>query len=367
MAARDGSPMSTSSMLSNIAVQHAGARATSSASPPISTPPTSLDDAASVMSDTTKLEHTLEMYEDASVAHLPDAHIGTPPSAHDTPDSEGRRPSRSSRKSVTTYNVQILAGTAIHTPTKYLEKHHKNVLHGSLEALAAKGNDDSPGRKRTPRSKLDISSNIDSAEEQLNAEAAQAVRRRTSSRGTDLRKEALRNLAGVGEAVSNSLAGGRSFVQKALRRSASDSHLKSAAASASPASSRRPRTVTDTADEDDTAVALEQKEYLKPKTKAWLKQGLFVGQHRDFDPRLSETQNRAKRRARKQRENVVLPLPMFAGDRLLSEDPRHVHRHFKLPFDTYHPLPRKVKVDGWVKLSKSTVRVLFCKIYLTIP
>ena len=364
MAERDGSPMSTSSMLSNTAVQHTGARATSSASPPISTPPTSLDDGASVMSEVTKLEQTTEVYEEASATSQPDAPTDTPLSAHDTPNTEGRRPSRSSRKSVVTYNVQILAGTAIHTPTKYLEKHHTNVLHGSLEEIAPR-NVETPAKKRTPKLRRDGSGAIDSAEEQLAAEAAQAVRRRTSSRGTDLRKEALRNLAGVGEGVTSSPAEGRSYVQKALRRSASDSHLKSATSSASASSSKRPRTATDTADEDDTDATPEPKDYLKPKTKAWLKQGLYVGQHRDFDARLSETQNRAKRRARKQRENAALPLPMFAGGRLLDEDPRHVHRHFKLPFDTYNPLPRKVKVDGWVKLSKSTICICLHKHLLT--
>ncbi|KAF2625939.1 SET domain-containing protein [Macroventuria anomochaeta] len=352
MAERDGSPLSTSSMLSNNAVQHTSARATSSASPPISTPPTSLDDGASVMSEITKLEQTTELYEEASATPLADAQDSTPLPAHDTSNSEGRRPSRSSRKSVITYNVQILAGTAIHTPTKYLEKHHTNVLHGSLEELATKSND-TPAKKRTPKPKVNATGAIDSAEEQLAAETAQALRRRTSSRGTDLRKEALRNLTGVGEAVATSLAGGKSFVSKGLRRSASDSHLKSATSSASPSSSRRPRTTTDTADEDDTDATSEQKEYLKPKTKAWLKQGLYVGQHRDFDARLSETQNRAKKRSRMKKESGVLPLPMFAGGRLLNEDPRHVYRHFKLPFDTYNPLPRKVKVDGWVKLSKN--------------
>ena len=352
-------------MLSHIAVQHTSARTTSSASPPISTPPTSLDDGASVISDVTKLEQTAEMYEEASAIPLSDAQNGTPLPPHDTSSGEGRRPSRSSRKSVTTYNVQILAGTAIHTPTKYLEKHHKNVLHGSLEELAPRNND-TPAKRRTPRSRLDATGSIDSAGEQLTTEAAQAVRRRTSSRGIDLRKEALRNLAGAGETVTSSLSGGKSFIQKSLRRSVSESHLKSATSSASPASSRRPQTATDTADEYETKANSEQKQYLKPKTKVWLKQGLYVGQHRDFDPRLSETQNRAKKRARKQRENKTLPLPMFAGDRLLSEDPRHVHRHFKLPFDTYHPLPRKVKVDGWVKLSKSITLVFLPKLVLTL-
>ncbi|KAF3004137.1 hypothetical protein E8E13_005011 [Curvularia kusanoi] len=352
MAERDGSPVSTSSMLSNNPRHRTGARATSSASPPISTPPTSLDDGASVMSEITKLEQTTELYEDASTSPVADTHMDTPPPLRDTANADARRPSRSSRKSVVTYNVQILAGTAIHTPTKYLEKHHTNVLHGSLEELAPKGND-TPAKKRTPRAKSNANGANDSAEEQLAAESAQALRRRTSSRGTDLRKEALRNVSGVGESVAASLAGGKSLIQKALRRSASDSYLKSATASTSPAPGRRPRTATATPDEDATDSTTEQKQYLKPKTKAWLKQGLYVGQHREFDARLSETQNRAKKRARKQRESDVLPLPMFAGGRLLNEDPHHVYRHFKLPFDTYNPLPRKVKVDGWVKISKN--------------
>ena len=317
------------------------------------------------MSEITKLEQTTELYEEASAAPAVDAQVGTPLPTHDTSNTEGRRPSRSSRKSVVTYNVQILAGTAIHTPTKYLEKHHTNVLHGSLEELAPRSND-TPAKKRTPKPRVNAAGVIDSAEEQLAAETAQALRRRTSSRGTDLRKEALRNLTGVGEAVATSLAGGKSLVQKALRRSASDSHLKSTTSSASPSSSRRPRTATDTPDEDDTDATSEQKEYLKPKTKAWLKQGLYAGQHRDFNPRLSETQNRAKKRARKQKESGVLPLPMFAGGRMLDEDPHYVYRQFKLPFDTYNPLPRKVKVDGWVKLSKSMVHVFSCEYQLTV-
>lgn len=38
------------------------------------------------------------------------------------------RATRSSRAIVPTYNIRILTGTAIHTPTKYLEKHHQNVF-----------------------------------------------------------------------------------------------------------------------------------------------------------------------------------------------------------------------------------------------
>lgn len=309
------------------------------------------------MSEITKLEQTTELYEDASASPTAGAHVDMPLVQPDTPNTEGRRPSRSSRKSVVTYNVQILAGTAIHTPTKYLEKHHTNVLHGSLEELAPKSND-TPAKKRISRARVYGASATDSAEEQLVVESAQALRRRTSSRGTDLRKEALRNITGVGEAVATSPAGGKSLIHKTLRRSASDSHMTSVTYSASPSSLRRPRTTTATPEHDSADTASEQKQYLKPKTKAWLKQGLYIGQHRDFDARLSETQNRAKKRARKQKERNVLPLPMFAGGRMLDEDAHHVYRHFKLPFDTYNPLPRKVKVDGWVKLSKSMMSLL---------
>jgi hypothetical protein len=42
------------------------------------------------------------------------------------------RPTRAIRKAVPTYNVAILTGTGKHTPVKYLEKHHKNVLHGPI-------------------------------------------------------------------------------------------------------------------------------------------------------------------------------------------------------------------------------------------
>jgi len=350
--------------MSNITVQtdkQTSACAMSSASPSISTPPTSLDDEASIRSETTKLEHTMELYEQpptlqpSEVAHE-DAHP-TP----DTATSESRRPARSSRKSVTTYNVQILAGTAIHTPTKYLEKHHKNVLHGCLDEVAIKDNI-TPGKKRARKSMSDTA-DVDPVEEQLATETTQAARRRTSSRVSSLRKEVLRNVSGVGEAVSDALSGGRALAPGSLRRSASDSQLRSTESSSSAPSSKRRRTAIGV--EDGTQEkGSQQPELVQPKRKTvtWLRQGLYVGQDRDFDPRLSESQNRVKRRTKKSRENEVLPLPMFACDRLLSEDPKHVYRDFKLPFDTYSPLSKKVKVDGWVKLHRSKTPLLHMQI-----
>ncbi|KAH7405785.1 hypothetical protein DE146DRAFT_609129 [Phaeosphaeria sp. MPI-PUGE-AT-0046c] len=347
MAARDASPTSTSSTLSNITVQtekQTDVRIMSSASPSISTPPTSLDDEHSIVSDITKTEQLIEVAEDNHIPPSLRHALDTPQPLPDAPSSEGRRPARSSRKSVTTYNVQILAGTAIHTPTKYLEKHHKNVVHGMLEEAAAK-DELTPAKRRARKSAPATLSMDDPVEEQLAAEAAQAARRRTSSRVTDLRKETLRNVSGVGQVLASALSDSKSLVQKGLRRTVSESALKSSKL-------KRPLAATKDDDESEVDGAGEQKEFLKPKSKLWLKQGLYVGQHREFNPRLKESQNR-KKRTKKQQGVEVLPMPMFAADRVLNEDPKHVFKDFKLPFDTYHPLPRKVKVDGWVKLNKN--------------
>jgi len=367
MADRDLSPSSTSSTLSNITVQtdkQADARAMSSASPSISTPPTSLGDEASVLSEATKIEHAVEVFEEAPELPQPSetaasAQTTTPATAN----TEGRRPARSSRKSVTTYNVQILAGTAIHTPTKYLEKHHKNVVHGSLESLADKEHG-LPPKKKARKPKSETTDASDQVEQQLAVEAAQAARRRTSSRVTDLRKELLRNISGVTDAGANMLAEGKALLHGTLRRSTSEPHLKSGQSASSAASLKRSRAAMEEGGDLENGKS-QDKIFSRPKSKVWLKQGLYVGQDRDFDPRLSESQNRAKKRAKKPKEANVLPLPMFACERLLNEDPRHVFRDFKLPFDTYSPLPRKVKVDGWVKLNKSKPPAVYTTELLT--
>ncbi|KAF2867167.1 hypothetical protein BDV95DRAFT_185746 [Massariosphaeria phaeospora] len=347
MAGRNTSPTSIASTLSNITVptnQPSEARSFHSASPPMSTPPTSLGDETSILSDTTKMDQMLQVQEEVSTPHVPPQAQPAPPSTPAVPSSESRRPARSSRKSVTTYNVQILAGTAIHTPTKYLQKHHGNVLHGPINSVRQK-HTATPPKKRTPRLKRESVDSDDAAEAQLATEAAQAAQRRTSAR-FDLRKEVLRNSTVVGEPESS----GRDTSQTTLRRSASDSRLGRSSQSRLP-SPKRPRTSKDA--ELAGAADTEEEEDIKPKKKQWMNQGLYVGQDRDFDARLSESQNRAKKRASKKGEGTVLPLPMFAGERMLDAEVKTAFRNFRLPFDTYHPLPRKVKVDGWVKLHKN--------------
>ena len=89
-----------------------------------------------------------------------------------------------------------------------------------------------------------------------------------------------------------------------------------------------------------------------PKDKKWLSSGLYVGQPRTFNPKVSESKNKRKSTSTttmSEEENHVLPLPMFAGDRLLTSG-----RDFKLPFDIFSPLPPgQPKPDEWRKDNKN--------------
>ena len=86
------------------------------------------------------------------------------------------------------------------------------------------------------------------------------------------------------------------------------------------------------------------------KDKRWLKSGLYTGQTRDFDGRLSESKNRRKHDAAPPaNDNKTLPLPMFAGERLMKYG-----RDFKLPYDVFSPLPPgPPRPDEWRKTNKN--------------
>ena len=86
------------------------------------------------------------------------------------------------------------------------------------------------------------------------------------------------------------------------------------------------------------------------RRKRWLTSGLYTGQTRSFDGRFKESKN--KRRAIADpsvKENKTLPLPMFAGERLMQDG-----RDFKLPYDVFSPLPPgQPKPDEWRKTNKN--------------
>ncbi|KAL8906392.1 MAG: hypothetical protein Q9207_002053 [Kuettlingeria erythrocarpa] len=105
--------------------------------------------------------------------------------------------------------------------------------------------------------------------------------------------------------------------------------------------------------EDRASIVISaHKRPAKLPVKKWLSQGLYVGQDADFDPRFTTVKNKLKKAntpsdASKRRS--MLPLPMFAGQRILETG-----RDFKLPFDVFSPLPAgQPKPDEWKKTHKN--------------
>lgn len=91
---------------------------------------------------------------------------------------------------------------------------------------------------------------------------------------------------------------------------------------------------------------------IRKSAKSWVAQGLYVGQHRSDDARLTETKNKEKKSCKNQseaNERAVMPMPMWLGDKIIE-----MGRDFKLPFDVFSPLPPgQPKPDEWKKTQKS--------------
>ncbi len=98
----------------------------------------------------------------------------------------------------------------------------------------------------------------------------------------------------------------------------------------------------------------------KLPVKKWLSQGLYVGQDPDFDPRFTTVKNKLKKAntpSAASKRRSMLPLPMFAGQRILETG-----RDFKLPFNVFSPLPAgQPKPDEWKKTHKSKPMIVQAK------
>ncbi|PLB52383.1 putative histone-lysine N-methyltransferase [Aspergillus steynii IBT 23096] len=86
------------------------------------------------------------------------------------------------------------------------------------------------------------------------------------------------------------------------------------------------------------------------RTKRWLVHGLYSGQEQTNSARPLQGRNKAaRRRSQVTGQRTVLPMPMFAGDRLLQQG-----RDFQLPFDVFSPLPPgQPKPNEWRKTNKN--------------
>ncbi|KNG85872.1 putative histone-lysine N-methyltransferase (Ash1) [Aspergillus nomiae NRRL 13137] len=87
----------------------------------------------------------------------------------------------------------------------------------------------------------------------------------------------------------------------------------------------------------------------RSKTKRWLAHGLYTGQEYTESRPLQSRNRNAKRRSQGPTQRRLLPMPMFAGDRLLKQG-----RDFELPFDIFSPLPSgQPKPNEWRKTNKN--------------
>ncbi|EER38705.1 histone-lysine N-methyltransferase [Histoplasma capsulatum H143] len=100
----------------------------------------------------------------------------------------------------------------------------------------------------------------------------------------------------------------------------------------------------------DTSAIDDTRPPKRTTQKKWLSHGLYAGQDRYFDPRLTEEKNRLKfGKQNAEDRKKTFPLPMFAGERLIEDG-----RDFKLPFDIFSPLPPgQPKPDEWRKTNKN--------------
>ena len=103
---------------------------------------------------------------------------------------------------------------------------------------------------------------------------------------------------------------------------------------------------------EESREPITQKPKAKPKklTKAWIDHGLYVGQDRNFDARLTEAQNRKKNASKTREQKPFMPLPMYSGQKALEQG-----QNFRLPYGVFSPLPPgQPKPDEWKKTQKST-------------
>ena len=121
---------------------------------------------------------------------------------------------------------------------------------------------------------------------------------------------------------------------------------------------KRPRNSTDSppgkpTENGETEAARKETPVRPPapqnRRKKWLSHGLYSGQEHTTETRAYQNRKGSKRRSSTAVQRRYLPMPMFAGDRLLKTG-----RDFQLPFDVFSPLPPgQPKPDEWRKTNKS--------------
>lgn len=296
-----------------------------------STPPTSINDAGS-----------------------PSSAIGE----KDSKDALGSGRARRSRRSLVNYNESVLAGTRktpvrrkyLTVPTKHdseetvvlgVREEVQQLVEDGIQVLnldwtvdALPGDDlRLPAGARKSKSRLDLGKDTIAVASSVVQKTASVLGKRS------------RYAMGAGLSKLQELGG-----RKSLRpRTEASSETNNPELTPS----KRVKLAKAAAREDASAEqGIVRKPVAKPLSKKWLSQGLYVGQDPDFDPRLTNAKNKQKRAnagSNTPKQRKILPMPMFAGKRIVENG-----RNFRLPFDIFSPLPPgQPKPEEWRKTQKS--------------
>ena len=270
--------------------------------------------------------------------------------------TEGSRSLRPSRSNVSSYNENVLSGSAKHgyrykgaegasravsgetlvegknnSPMSFAQKSTRGldqdwsigVLPGDNLDLS-KQSEGPPRRKSTRLSVFEFASNV--------MEQTRSVlgKRRREETGTETENPPIKQEAGI---LSRPQVDEASFEAPA---------------------SKRPRLAKGLEDKPiSSATTKPLRKAVRRGPKRWLTQGLYLGQDPNFDARLTTTKNNMKKANAKpnpSQQRSLLPLPMFGGKRVLETG-----RNFRLPFNVFSPLPPgQPKPDEWKKTHKST-------------
>ncbi|KAF2146318.1 uncharacterized protein K452DRAFT_294892 [Aplosporella prunicola CBS 121167] len=361
---RASSPQSDSSTLSCINV----AASSSAASPAASTPPTSHDDDA--QSDKSEAQKPVAMQ------HEPEPL---------------RRVSSRARASIPTYNDKELAGTRIHTPTKYTDGTYiRKTGKGPVELInkppVPSASTRRPAHKRLsalssewttePERAADTNANDeqqhnhndDNEDNEDDDDDSERIPRRQSRRVTgaptltrSLSERAPRN-AIRGRETAQMIRRAREAImgkKGALRSGGTLVRSKSEG----PAAKRR--RLTDSAPPTpEPPRDTELKKLLYRGTrKPWLNAGKFynTGQDDVLESKITVPKSKSKTTEGDgaSRRNEILPLPMFTMAEKLDLHPKkkvseakRPFEPFQLPFDVFCPLPREARVK-WKELRKN--------------
>ncbi len=357
-----------------------------------STPPTSATDSESISSTAAKREAA----NDAETQHELDSDTEINVTARNSSASVGR--SRRSRASViSTYNVKVLAGTAVHAPRKFknadgrevdtlsrrrtipgdtlvsvlgsanvssetVVKEAKKLVRDGIEALDLEWS-----VKKLPKSRSQIGlATRESPRKNKKATNGGEMSFRRATRSTGEPVENLtKKLSVLGKRGRDKFEASLVKAKRELRRLADTNEFakvetkpvvaevwsngKLVTGEEPPKKKVKVEAIVNFEEEKKV---LEKAKPKKRDSKIWLNMGLYAGQQArnlDWFAAYSKEERNKLSNMPDFKPNGNMPLPMWHGQRLL-----HAGRNFKLPFDVCSPLPPgQPKPDEWRKVPKS--------------